>query len=204
MVSHFSDKCVFKSSFLTYLVSIWPVGHLSWGPRQGQMHTSISVIQLFRMCMIHGFPVGQLVGSWLWATKFSPDGAWGKQRGCGDDCRWRAVGTRTFPLIKKETLSLGIPNLWKSGIITRIPHKRNTCQSGGIPDQSVWAKRRLQEHHVSQWCQNFPILLPSTLFHHGPRNEDPENKREGTLHKWAHWCFLVGPLGLSRGQGNIE
>ena len=121
----------------------------------------------------------------LWATNFFPDGSWGKQRGCGDDCRWWAVGTRTVPLIKKETMALGIPNVWMSWIITRIPHKRNTCQSGGISGQSIWTKRRLQEHHVSQWCQNFPISLPSALFHHGPRNEDPERERGGTLQEWT-------------------
>ena len=98
-----------------------------------------------------------------------------------------------FPWLK-ETMNLRIPNLWMSWRITRIPLKRNTCQSGGISDQSIWTKRRLQQHHVSQWCQNFPISLPSTLFQHGPRNEDPEREREGTLQKWTHLHFLVGPL----------
>ena len=37
-----------------------------------------------------------------------------------------------------------------------------------------------------------------------PKNEDPESEREGTLQKWTHRCFLVGPLGLSRGEENIE
>ena len=32
-------------------------------PRDDQMHTSISAIQLFGVLMIHGFFVGQLVGS---------------------------------------------------------------------------------------------------------------------------------------------
>ena len=35
MVSHFSDKYVFESSFLISLVCMWPVGQLSRGPRQG-------------------------------------------------------------------------------------------------------------------------------------------------------------------------
>ena len=39
---------------------------------------------------------------------------------------------------------------------------------------------------------------------HGLRNEDPEREREGTLHKWRCLHFLVGPLGLSRGEGNTE
>ena len=45
---------------------------------------------------------------------------WGKQRGSGEYCRWGTVGSRTFPLIKKETMTLGIPNLWMSWKITRI------------------------------------------------------------------------------------
>ena len=48
------------------------------------------------------------------------------------------------------------------------------------------------------------LWLPSTLFQHGPRTEDPEREREGTLQKWTHLHFLVGPLGLSRGEGNSE
>ena len=105
----------------------------------GQMHTSISAIQLFRVFMIHGVPVGQLVGSWLWAAQFSPDGAC---RVRGTERLWwllqvGSCGSRTFPLIKKETMKLGTPNLWMSWKITRIPHKGNTCQSGGISDQSV-------------------------------------------------------------------
>ena len=39
---------------------------------------------------------------------------------------------------------------------------------------------------------------------HGLRNEDPEREREGTLQKWTHLHFLIGPLGLSRGEGNTE
>ena len=35
MASHFSDKCVFESSFLIYAVSTWPVGQLSRIPRWG-------------------------------------------------------------------------------------------------------------------------------------------------------------------------
>ena len=35
MVSHSSDTCVFKYSFLIYSVSMWSVGHLSRGPRWG-------------------------------------------------------------------------------------------------------------------------------------------------------------------------
>ena len=108
-----------------------------------------------------------------------------------------------FPWLKRK--------LWIWGSLTceflekqKDTLQGNTCQSGGISDQSVWTKRRLQQHHVSQWCQNFPISLPSTLFQHGPRNEDPEREREGTLQKWTHLHFLVGPLGLSRGEGNTE
>ena len=37
-----------------------------------------------------------------------------------------------------------------------------------------------------------------------PKEEDPEREREGTLQKWTHLHFLVGPLGLSRGEGGIE
>ena len=51
---------------------------------------------------------------------------------------------------------------------------------------------------------DFPMSLPSSQFQHGPRNEDPEREREGTLQKWTHLHFLVGPLGLSRGEGDIE
>ena len=35
MVSHFSDKCVFKSSFLIYSVSIWPVRPFVLRPQAG-------------------------------------------------------------------------------------------------------------------------------------------------------------------------
>ena len=37
-----------------------------------------------------------------------------------------------------------------------------------------------------------------------PKEEDPEREREGTLQKWTHLYFLVGPLGLSKGGGDIE
>ena len=50
----------------------------------------------------------------------------------------------------------------------------------------------------------FSISLPSPLFQHDPMNEVPEWEREGTLQKWTHLHFLVGPLGLSRGEGDIE
>ena len=159
MVSQLSDKCVFESSFLIYSVSMWPVGQLSRGLRRGTdahqyfYHSDVrSVYDTWGSCgsVNRQLTVGCLI---------SPDGA----------CRVReterlwwllqvgSCGSRTFPLIKKETMKLGIPNLWMSWKITRIPHKGNTCQSGGISDQSVWTKRRLQQHLVSQWCQNFSI-----------------------------------------------
>ena len=79
---------------------------------------------------------------------------WGKQRSSGDYCRWGAVGSRTFPLIKKETMTLGIPNLWMSWKIKRITLKGNTCQSGAISDQSIWTKRRLFPSHYHLPCSN--------------------------------------------------
>ena len=171
----------------------------------GQMHTSISPIQLARVFIIHGVPVGQLVYSWLWAANFLHMvlAEWGKQRGCGEYCRWGAVVPEHFPWLKRKLWGWGSPTCetWK---ITRVSHKGNTWRSGGISDQSVWTKNMLQHYHVSQWCQNFPISLPSSLFQHGQRNEDPEREREGTLQKWTHLHFLVGSLGLSRGEGDIE
>ena len=135
---------------------MWPLGQLSRIHSDGQMHTSISAIQSFRVFMIHGYPVGQLVGSSLWAANILQMvlAEWGKQRGSGEYCRWGTVGSRTFPLIKKETMTLGIPNLWMSWQITRRPLKRNTCQSGGISDQSIWTKRRLFPSHYHLPCSN--------------------------------------------------
>ena len=205
MVSHSSDTCVFKYSFLIYSVSMWSVGHLSRGPRWGtdaHQYFCHSIVQsVYDTCVSCGSASRQLTMGCL----ISPDGACRvRETGSGEYCRWGSVGSRTFPLIKKETMNLGIPNLLMSWKITRVPLKQNACQSGGISYQFIWTKRRLQQHHVSQWCQNFPISLPSTLFQHGPRNEDPEREREGTLQKWTHLHFLVCPLGLSRGEGNTE
>ena len=169
MESHFSCNVVFNPAFWSTQFLCDHLDSCPESPGRGQIHTSISAIQSFRVFMIHGFPVGQLVGSSLWAANILQMvlAEWGKQRGSGEYCRWGTVGSRTFPLIKKETMTLGIPNLWMSWQITRRPLKRNTCQSGGISDQSIWTKRRLQQHHVSQWCQNFPSLDLHSLGHVG-------------------------------------
>ena len=68
MASQFSDKCVFESSVLSTWCLCDQLDSYPEARGGGQMHTSISAIQLFRVFMIHGFPVGQLVGSSLWAT----------------------------------------------------------------------------------------------------------------------------------------
>ena len=194
--------CSLESSFLISLVCMWPVGQLSRGPRQGT-----DAHQYFCHSMVQS--VYDTWVSWGSASRQLTVGHLIFSRWClqSEGNREAAVTTaggelwvpEQFPWLKRKLRSWWYPT-WKSWKITRRSHKRNTCKSGRISDQSVWTKRRLQEHHVSQWCQNFPISLPSTLFQHSPRNEDPERERGGTLQKWTHWCFLVGPLGLSRGR----
>ena len=149
MVSHFSDKCVFKSSFLIDSVSMWPVGQLSKIHSDGQMHTSISAIQLFRVFMIHGFPVGCLIFSrWYLQSE-------GNREAVVTTAGGELWVPEYFPWLKRK--------LWIWGSLTceflekqKDTLQGNTCQSGGISDQSIWTKRRLQQHHASQWCQNFP------------------------------------------------
>ena len=92
---------------------------------------------------------------------------WGEQRGSGDYCRWGVVGSRTFPLIKKETMNLGIPNLWISWKITRIsPQEKHLLVKGNFRSVCL-DEEKATKAPISQWCQNFPILLQSTLFQHG-------------------------------------
>jgi len=63
MVSHSSVKCIFMDP--TFWSTLCPCDHrIVQRPQEaGQIHTSISTIQLFGVLMIHGFPAGQLVGS---------------------------------------------------------------------------------------------------------------------------------------------
>ena len=63
MVSHFSDKCVLNLAFLSTRCLCDQLDNCPEAPGSRQMDTSISAIQLFRVFMIHGVPVGQLVGS---------------------------------------------------------------------------------------------------------------------------------------------
>ena len=170
----------------------------------GQTHTHISAIQLIRVFIIHGVPVGQLIGSWLGLLNFFQMvlAEWGKQRGCGEYCRWGAVVPEHSPWLKRKPWIWGSPTCERPGKSPGYP-SREILVRGNFRSVRL-DQRRLQGHHVSQWCQNFPISLPSSQFQHGPRNEDPEREREGTLQKWTHLHFLVGPLGLSRGEGDIE
>lgn len=106
MVSHSSGKCVSLWIQLSDLLYVYVTRQriVQRPQERGQMHTSISTIQLFGMFMIHVVSAGQLVGIDFRLPSFLQKVLTerGKQRGCGDYCRWGAVGTRTFPLIKKE------------------------------------------------------------------------------------------------------
>lgn len=90
---------------------------------------------------------------------------------------------------------------WK---ITRIPLKGKHLSVRGNFRSVHLDQRRLKQHHVSQCCQNFPISLP-----HLPCSYMAQGMKIGeeTERKFAEMdtsALLVGPLGLSRGEGNTE
>ena len=136
---------------------------------------------------------------------FSPYGAFRvrEQRGCADDCGWWAVGTRAFPL-KKGIYGFGDPQL--EHVLDNhkdTPQEKHLSVRGNFrsvcPDQEK-ATRAAWKSVMSE-LSHLITIYPVPPW---PRNEDPENEREGTLQKWIYQCFLEGPLGLSRGEGNIE
>ena len=144
----------------------------------GQMHTSISAIQLARVFIIHGVPVGQLVYSWLWAANFLHMvlAEWGKQRGCGEYCRWGVVVPEHFPWLKRKPWIWGSPTCECPGKSPGYPTRETLVSRGNF--RSV---RLDQEKASTAPCKSvmsdFPISLPSSQFQHGPRNEDPERER---------------------------
>ena len=170
-----------------------------------QMHTSISAIQLIRVFIIHGVPVGQLIGSWLGLLNFFQMvlAEWGKQRGCGEYCICRAVVAEHFPWLKRKLWIWGSPTCEYPGKSPGYP-SRETLVSQGEFQISPSGPREGYKGSKEVSDVKFSISLPSTLFQHVPRNEDPEWDRESTLQKWTHLHFLVGSLGLSRGEGDIE
>lgn len=163
-------------------MSTWPIGQLS-SASGGQMPISISAIQLFRVFMMaNRYPVGQPSDSSLWAANFSIVALWwGEQR----KLWWELTtdgrllrSSKNFSIrLKKEARIWG--SNWMLYWISQDAAQGNTCQSWGISDQSIWTKRRLKQHHASQWCQNFPSCY-ICLFQHGPRNE---SQREEGTHK---------------------
>ena len=98
----------------------------------GQMHTNISAIQLIRVFIIHGVPVGQLIGSWLGLLNFFQMvlAEWGKQRGCGDYCRWGAVVSEHFPWLKKKLWSWGSPTCECPGKSQGYPTRETLVSQG--------------------------------------------------------------------------
>ena len=197
MASHFSDKCVFKPSFLIYSVSMWPVCQLSRIHSGGQMHTSISANQLFRVFMIHGGPVGCLIFS-RWCLQVEEN-----REAVVTTAGGKLWVPEHFPWLKRK------PWCWESPTCECHGKSQSTPQGKYL---SVRGNFRLvhlgQERVTTAACKSvmseLSLLLPSTLFQHGLRNEDPEKEREGTLRKWTQLHFLVGPLGLSTGERNIE
>jgi len=99
----------------------------------GQMHTSISAIQLIRVFIIHGVPVIQLVRSWLWAANFLKMvfAEWGKQRGCGEYCRWGAVVPEYFPWLKRKLWIWGSPTCEYPGKSPGYPSRETLVSQGG-------------------------------------------------------------------------
>ena len=108
-----------------------------------------------------------------------------------------------FPWLKKKLWIWGSLTCKCSGKSPGYPSREHLSVRGNF--RSVHLD---QEKATAAPCKSvmseLSLWLPSTLFQHGPRNEDPEREREGTLQKWTHLHFLVGPLGLSRGEGNTE
>ena len=111
MASHFSVNVFLNPAFWSPQCLRDQLDNCPESPGRGRMHTSISAILLIRVFMIHGVPVGQLVGSSLWLLNFLQmmlaDS--GKQRGCGDYCRWGVVVPEHFPLLKRKLWRWGSP-----------------------------------------------------------------------------------------------
>ena len=177
MVFHF--PVFYESNFLIYSVSMWPGRELSRDPKRGSdahQYFCHSVVWSVDDTWVSGasasrqLTLSQLIFS-RWCLQSEGN------RGCEEYCKWGVVGARTFPRVKKETVLPSIRNLWMSCKITRVSHNTDVCQSRGIADQSLLTMRRLQQHHINQWCQNFLILSPLAYFQHGPKNEDLERER---------------------------
>ena len=132
MISHFSDKWVFESSFLIYSVSTWPVGQLSrdlrrWADAHQYFCHSIdqSVYYTWSSC-------DSVVGSWLWAANFLQMvfAEWGKQRGCGEYCRWGAVVPEHFPWLKRKLWIWGSPTCEYPGKSPGYPSRETLVSQG--------------------------------------------------------------------------
>ena len=131
MVSHFSDKCVFESSFLIYSVSMWPLVQLSRIHSSGQMHTSFchSIIwSAYHTWISCGSASKQLTVGYLVFSRWCLQSE--GNRGCGEYCRWGAVGSRTFPLIKKETPTWGSPTCESPGKSQGYPSRETLLSQG--------------------------------------------------------------------------
>ena len=128
MVSHFSDKCVFKSSVLIYSVSMWPVGQLSRGLGRGTdahqyiCHSIVqSVYNTWGSCgsLSRQFTVGCLIFS-----------RWCLQRGCGEYCRWGAVVPEHFPWLKRKPWIWGSPTCECPGKSPGYPSRETLVSQG--------------------------------------------------------------------------
>ena len=134
MASHFSDKCVFKSGFLIYSVSMWLVGQLSRGPRQwtdAHQYFCHSIVQsVYDTWVSCGSASRQLTVGCLIFSRWCL-----QNEGISEAVVTTAGGELWFQNISpdyKGNYEFGDPQLWMSWKITRIPHKGNTCQSGGF------------------------------------------------------------------------
>ena len=113
------------------------------------------------------------------------------------------MGSRTFPLIK------GNYEFEDPQLVNVLENHKDTPQEKHLSVRRNFRSVHLdQEKATTAPCKSVMSELSHLVaiypVQHGLRNEDPEREREGTLQKWTHLYFLVGPLGLSRGEGNTE
>ena len=170
-----------------------------------QMHTSISAIQLIRVFIIHGVPVGQLAGSWLGLLNFlhMVVAEWGKQTGCGEYCRWGAVVPEHFPWLKRKPWIWGSPTCECPGKSPDTPQEKYLLVRGHFRSVRLDQEKatRAPCKSVMSELSHLLTIFPVPTWPKEWRSREGDNRM---LQKWTHLHFLVGSLGLSRGEGNVE